>query len=159
MTDEEIADLNRKAIVQQDAEDPEIFAKVLDLRLRRRTSIQRVHERLIEEEGFEDVSEEAVRRIMGSGEFLRAFAIASADPVKYCRKKIAEKLPWTVGEILEIAGPGNEDKRSRTTNLHWLAGVGTLSPTQKIEVGEDLIGLSQRIFGGAGAKEGDATPE
>jgi hypothetical protein len=145
VNEQDIAALNQAAIDRNDAEDPAVFAAILDLMAERRQRADKIHERLIQDPQFETVSLEAVKLIIGSMAFLQAFAEVAADPGEYCKKRVRKNLPKMLGGVERLAADSNEDKRTRTSNLQWYLGVGGLSPTQKVEMGEDLMSVFEKI--------------
>lgn len=149
----DIAALNQQAIDRSDAEDPALFQAVLDLMCERRDTSEKIHARLVET--HPEVSLAAVRAIIGSVKFVTAYAEAQDDLEQYCRKRVKRNLPRMLRGIETLADDRNEDKRTRTSNLQWYAGVGGLSPTQKVEVGEDLRTVFEKIVGPSLKPRGD----
>ena len=147
MNEQDFAALNAKAIAQSDAEDPAVIEAVLDIVLTRRRRTAKVHEALIQDRQFADVSLEAVQQIVGSIPFLRRLQEAQEDPEKYVKEDVKRTLTKHWRGVKRLASEGNDDKRTRTSNLHFALGVGGFSPAQKVEAGEDLLAVFNRIVG------------
>jgi hypothetical protein len=154
MTEHDIATLNAQAIAQTEAEDPAIIEEVLSLMVAGRRTAGAIHRALIENEEFSGVSEAAVRKILGTPVFVMRYAEAVGDPEAYVRTDIKRSLPRHWRGVKALASDKNEDKRTRTANLHFAMGVAGISPTQKVEAGEELLQLARLMFPGKAAEAG-----
>jgi hypothetical protein len=157
MSDMDIAALNQAAIDQSDAEDPAVFQAVLGIMLSGRRQTAKVHAALIQQAEFDDVTLDAVKKIVGSGAFLLALSEAQNDPDAFLPKRI-KRNAFKALAVEEGLMAQTEDKRVQHSAAQTMLGMAGYSPTNKVEMGEDTAAFLARMLSKPPTPETETAP-